>query len=125
MFVTTGLVLGLAAWWWPAPLGDPADPADASYLPRPEWWVLPLNQLVELFNGPLAVLGTTILPLALFALLAAAPYLDRGPERHPAQRWRVMMVAAVVIAILLALYVAGYYEHHVATLVSVPLLEPT
>ena len=40
LFLLATVILGLIAWIWPAPLGNPADPTDTSYVPKPEWWVL-------------------------------------------------------------------------------------
>jgi ubiquinol-cytochrome c reductase cytochrome b subunit len=111
MFLIVTVVLGLISWYWPAPLGDPADPTDLTYIPKPEWWVLFLNQLASIFTGPLTVFSSTIIPGGLVGLLIALPYLDRSDERHPLQRKRVMFIAAVVIMILLGLSVMGYIEH--------------
>ena len=55
-------------------------------MPKPEWWVLSLNQLVSIFRGPFMFIGTAAIPGGLAALLMALPFLDRSPERHPAQR---------------------------------------
>jgi ubiquinol-cytochrome c reductase cytochrome b subunit len=112
LFLVVSAVLGLVAWYWPAPLGDPADPTDASFVPKPEWWVLALNQLVAIFKGPLTVIGTTIIPGGLMALLLALPFVDRSPERHPVRRKRAMLVATFIALIFLALSVMGYIEHH-------------
>ena len=86
LFLVVAVVLGLVAWYWPAPLGDPADPTDSTYVPKPEWWVLFLNQLVGIFTGPLAVVGTVIIPGGLVGLIMALPFIDRSPELHPARR---------------------------------------
>jgi ubiquinol-cytochrome c reductase cytochrome b subunit len=111
LFLLVALSLGLVAWIWPAPLGNPADPTDTSYAPKPEWWVLFLNQLVAIFTGPLSVIATVIIPGALTGLIIALPFLDRTPERHPLQRKTAMVIAAVIILVLLGLSVMGYIEH--------------
>jgi quinol-cytochrome oxidoreductase complex cytochrome b subunit len=103
----------LVAWQWPAALGDPADPTDSAFIPRPEWWVLSLNQLVAIFRGPFMVLGSAIIPGGLVFLLGALPFLDRSPERRPSKRLGVMLAAAVVLAALAVLSVMGYVEHFV------------
>jgi ubiquinol-cytochrome c reductase cytochrome b subunit len=113
LFIGVTLVLGLISWYWPAPLGDPADPTDSTYVPRPEWWVLFLNQLVSIFKGPLSVVGSAIIPGGLAVLLLALPYVDSSPERHPAHRKMVILVAAIIATTILALSVMGYLEHHV------------
>ena len=113
VFIVSAVGLGLVAWQWPAALGDPADPTDSAFIPRPEWWVLFLNQLVAIFKGPFMVIGSAIIPGGLVFLLGALPYLDRSPERHPSKRMGVMVAAAVVLAALTALSVIGYVEHFV------------
>ncbi|HSO62325.1 MAG TPA: cytochrome b N-terminal domain-containing protein [Desulfobacterales bacterium] len=111
VFIVSAIGLGIVAWQWPAALGDPADPTDAAFIPRPEWWVLFLNQLVAIFKGPFMVLGSAIIPGGLVFLLGALPFLDRSPERRPSKRMRVMVATAVVLAIITALSVMGYVEH--------------
>jgi hypothetical protein len=83
LFILSTVVLGLVAHQWPAPLGDPADPTDSTFVPKPEWWVLSLNQLVTMFTGPFSVIGTVLVPGGLAGLLVALPFIDRSPERIP------------------------------------------
>jgi ubiquinol-cytochrome c reductase cytochrome b subunit len=111
VFIVSAIGLGLVAWQWPAALGDPADPTDSAFIPRPEWWVLFLNQLVAIFKGPFMVLGSAIIPGGLVFLLAALPFLDRSSERRPSKRMAVMVAAAVILAALFGLSVMGYVEH--------------
>ena len=111
LFLGVTLVLGVISWYWPAPLGDPADPTDSTFVPRPEWWVLFLNQLVTVFKGSLTVIGSVIIPGGLFALILVLPFLDTSPDRHPARRKKVLLVAVIVIIILLGLSIMGYLEH--------------
>jgi ubiquinol-cytochrome c reductase cytochrome b subunit len=111
LFLVTTVVLGLVSWYWPAPFGDPADPTDLTFVPKPEWWVLTLNQLVTIFKGPLAVVGSVIIPGVLVILLAGLPFIDASPERHPVRRKIVMLAAAVIALVLLGLSVMGYMEH--------------
>lgn len=66
-----------------APLDPVANPADASYVPRPEWYFLWLFQLLKYFPGPLEPVGTQLIPGALVAFLVLLPFLDARPERHP------------------------------------------
>jgi ubiquinol-cytochrome c reductase cytochrome b subunit len=111
MFLTVTVVLGLISWYWPAPLGDPADPTDSSFVPRPEWWVLHLNQLATIFKGPLMVIGTIIIPAGLIALFIGLPFIDTSPDRHPIRRKKVILVAIVIAIVFLGLTVMGYFEH--------------
>jgi len=116
LFLVVAVVLGLVAWYWPAPLGDPADPTDSTYVPKPEWWVLPLNQLVAIFKGRLTVIATAIIPGGLAGLMLVLPFIDRSPERHPARRKKTMLIAVIIALLLLGLSVIGYVEHHLAPL---------
>ena len=109
MIVT--IVLGLISWYWPAPLGDPADPTDSTFVPRPEWWVLFLNQLVTIFKGSLSVIGSVIIPGGVIVLLVALPFIDSSPERHFYKRKRVMLVTAIIFITLIVLSIMGYLEH--------------
>lgn len=111
IFVTTLALIGLIAWYWPPSLGDPADPTDSTYIPKPEWWVLFLNQLVAIFRGNWAVLGTTVIPGVLVTLLMALPYLDRSVETRFVQRKWILLLSGAVAAAILILSVMGYLEH--------------
>ena len=75
---------------FPAPLDEIADPTDAAYVPRPEWYFLSLFQLLKYFPGPLEPIATVVIPGGVVGLLLALPFLDRRPERHPAKRLPVM-----------------------------------
>jgi ubiquinol-cytochrome c reductase cytochrome b subunit len=112
LFLAVTIILGLASSQRPAPLGDPADPTDTSFMPKPEWWVLFLNQLVTTFKGPWMVFGTVLIPGGLVGLLFALPFLDRSSERHPARRMTTMLAAATLVIALLGLSVMGYIKHY-------------
>ncbi len=45
-----------------APLDAVADPTDATYVPRPEWYFLSLFQLLKYFPGPLEPVATQGVP---------------------------------------------------------------
>ncbi len=90
------------------PLERLADPTDASYIPRPDWYFLFLFQTLKFFDGPLEVVGSVVLPaLAVLALLLA-PFVDRGRAMRVTRRtaafgaaglaalgWTALTVAAV------------------------------
>lgn len=94
----------------PAPLERVADPSNTSYVPRPEWYFLPLFQLLKLFKGPLEPLGTAVLPGVSMLLLALVPWLDRGASRRPRDRGPVLLFGGLVGAGLLALLVFGVLD---------------
>src|SRR5207247_2731010 len=85
-----------------APLEPPADPT-SSYLARPEWYALPLFQLRMLFEGPLEIVATMIIPGIVTALAFALPFLDRGSTNRPRDRRRVLMGAGLGLAALACL----------------------
>lgn len=114
LFAAVAVVLGLVAAHWPAPLDSPVDPTDSAYIPKPEWWVLALNQLVSIFKGPFMFIGTAAIPGGLAALLMALPFLDRSPERRPAHRKTAMAVASIILLLLAGLSLMGYLEHFAA-----------
>ncbi len=71
---------------FPAPLDQLADPTDATYVPRPEWYFLSLFQLLKYFPGPLEPIATVVIPGLVVGALLALPFLDRRPDRHPLKR---------------------------------------
>jgi ubiquinol-cytochrome c reductase cytochrome b subunit len=77
-----------------AELESPADPS-SSYVARPEWYFLPLFQLLKYFEGPLEVIGTMVLPGLAGALLVGLPFIDRSPTRDPGKRWQYILGAAI------------------------------
>jgi ubiquinol-cytochrome c reductase cytochrome b subunit len=94
------------------PLERLADPADTSYVPRPEWYFLFLFQTLKFFEGPLEIVGSTILPgLAVLALLAV-PFIDRGQMVKVTRR-----TVAISIAVLAAI---GWGGLTAAAIVSTP-----
>lgn len=111
LFMLAALLLVALSHFWPAAPGDPADPTDSTFVPRPEWWVLPLNQLVSIFRGPLMPVGTVVVPMGLLGLLLLLPYLDRAPQADPMSRWRIMLAGSVIGLFLCALTLLGYLEH--------------
>lgn len=97
----------LLAWRSPAPLEAPADPSDTSYVPRPEWYFLPLFQLLKYFKGPLEPLGTAVIPGLVVLALALVPWLDRSPDRRLRNRLLVVGGGALVAVAALVLLWLG------------------
>jgi ubiquinol-cytochrome c reductase cytochrome b subunit len=76
------------------PLEQLADPTDTTYIPRPEWYFLFLFQTLKLFNGPLEVVGSTVLPGLAVLLLLLVPFIDRSAMIKVTRR---TFAAAVVL----------------------------
>ena len=92
------------------PLGRTADPTDTSFIPRPEWYFLFLFQTLKLFEGPLEIVGSVILPTVAILLLFLTPFIDRG--RVIAIRRRTGAIALVLLG---AIGWAGLTARAVAT----------
>ncbi|MGD1069930.1 MAG: cytochrome b N-terminal domain-containing protein [Bryobacteraceae bacterium] len=78
------------------PLEHLADPSDTSYIPRPEWYFLFLFQMLKVFNGPLEVVGTVILPTLAILALIATPFIDRGKIALVRQRTLAMGIVLLI-----------------------------
>jgi mono/diheme cytochrome c family protein len=78
------------------PLERMADPTDTSYIPRPEWYFLFLFQMLKLFNGPLEVVGTVVLPTLAILTLILTPFIDRG--KIVRVRQRTLAFGVVILA---------------------------
>lgn len=93
----------------PAHLDEIANPADSSYVPRPEWYFLSLFQLLKYFPGPLEPVATIVIPGLVVGFLFALPFLDRSGERHPFRPGRLIwtMVMAFIVLGTTALTVIG------------------
>lgn len=111
LFFLSAALLGWVSRYWPAPLGDPADPTDSTFVPVPEWWVLFLNQLVTFFKGSLSVIGSVIIPGGLVAFLMTLPLWDTSPVRHPGHRKKIMLTVGIITLILLGLSISGHVRH--------------
>jgi mono/diheme cytochrome c family protein len=97
------LVLGLLARLMPAELGPEANPADTRFLPRPEWYYVPVFQWLKYWPGARAVVGIVVIPTLIAALFAGLPFIDRGSERRPSRRLFTLGAFAVVMLALVAL----------------------
>src|SRR5579863_7031637 len=101
--------LGLMAFFAPLQLGPPANPADAQYIPRPEWYYLPIFQWLKYWHGAASVVGILVIPAVLAVAIIVLPFLDRGIERRPWKRPVAMGAYAFVIFLLIALGLRSQY----------------
>ena len=89
-----------------APLDAIADPSDATYIPRPEWYFLSLFQLLKYFPGRLEPVATMVIPGVVVALLFLLPFIDRRAERRPSRRLFVTTAfcgGLLIVAVLTSL----------------------
>jgi ubiquinol-cytochrome c reductase cytochrome b subunit len=103
-------LLAACAVVFSAPLDLVADPADATYVPRPEWYFLSLFQLLKYFPGVLEPVATMVIPGLVVGLLLLLPFLDAKPDRHPMKRPLVTVGFAVIGAAIIVLTYLGYTD---------------
>jgi ubiquinol-cytochrome c reductase cytochrome b subunit len=103
------IALGLLCFIVPVQLGPPANPADTQYVPRPEWYYLPMFQWLKYWHGSLSVVGIMMIPGILVAAIIALPFLDRSTERRPWKRPIAMTSYAFVMLTLVGLSLRSQY----------------
>jgi mono/diheme cytochrome c family protein len=91
IIVTLSLVRG-------AGLELPADPTDSSYVPRPEWYFLPLFQLLKLVPGSLESVIAVGVPTALGFAMLTLPFFDRRSTRSLIRRPLALIALLVLLA---------------------------
>ena len=101
--------LGLLCFFVPMQLGPPANSADAQYIPRPEWYYLPIFQWLKYWHGAASVVGVLVIPTVLVLAVIALPFLDRSIERRPWKRPVAMGAYAFVLFALLGLGLRSQY----------------
>jgi quinol-cytochrome oxidoreductase complex cytochrome b subunit len=89
-----------------APLEAMADPSTTAYTPVPEWFFLPLDELLVLVPQQLIPL-VLVLPTAGVVLLLALPFIDRDSERNPFERPAVMVPGAFAVLFVVILTLLG------------------
>lgn len=92
------------------PLGRTADPTDTSFIPRPEWYFLFLFQMLKVFEGPLEIVGSLVLPTLAILGLFLVPFIDRAKMVRLRQR-----TGAIALVLLAAMGWAGLTARAVAT----------
>ncbi|MDQ7826862.1 MAG: hypothetical protein RDV48_28950 [Candidatus Eremiobacteraeota bacterium] len=94
--------------------GHPEDPANPASTPphlKPEWYFLPVYQILKIV--PRSVFGALAEPLGLLIPMAFAlmvlllPFLDRNPERRILKRKVFFALGLVVILAVIALGIWG------------------
>lgn len=94
----TVLVIVLLAAVFGAPLEAPADPTDTSYVPRPEWYFLPIYQLLKLVPGSMEAVIAVGVPTVLLIVFLGLPFFDRNSRRNLLHRPAALAGLAVLLA---------------------------
>lgn len=79
-------IIFLLALTYGAPLDAPANPTDTAYVPKPEWYFLPLYQLLKLVPGSAEALVAVGVPTALLLAMVALPFFDLRSTRNLLRR---------------------------------------
>ncbi len=112
------IVLLSISLYMPASLEPQANPADVNYIARPEWYFLPLFQLLKYFNGRLVLLPTMIIPGLIFTVLGVLPFFDRKQERNPFKRPICSVIASLLLLAIIGLMVIAKLDDKNDPLVS-------
>ena len=114
MVLIVTIVLAAFAWHGAPALEGPADPTDATYSPRPEWYFLGLFQLLKYFPGKWEVVGAMVVPGIAAGFLASLPWIDRGSERDPRQRRAILAAVSLGVAAVVGLTTLGWRDRPVS-----------
>ena len=114
MVLIVTIVLAAFAWHGAPALEGPADPTDATYIPRPEWYFLGLFQLLKYFPGKWEVVGAMVVPGIAAGFLASLPWIDRGSERDPRQRRAILAAVSLGVAAVVGLTTLGWRDRPVS-----------
>ncbi len=101
------VALAAVALFVPVPLEDVADPTNADYDPRPEWYFLFLFQLLKYFQGPFEILGTFVIPTVGMLLLLFLPFLDRSERTVLWKRPIALTVTSLCVVGIVVLTILG------------------
>jgi ubiquinol-cytochrome c reductase cytochrome b subunit len=101
--------LGLLCFLIPVQLGARANPADTQYVPRPEWYYLPIFQWLKYWHGSAAIVGVLVIPALVVLAVIALPLLDRSVERRPWKRPVAMGAYAFLVFSLVGLGLRSRY----------------
>src|SRR5919199_6402999 len=97
--LATAIALVVLALNSPAPLQHPADPLNHEQInPRPEWYFLFLFQILKIFQGPLELIGTAVIPAVIGLVLLGLPFYDRNWSRRAARRPVAISLATLAVA---------------------------
>ena len=104
IFILVAIILALI---FPVELGDPADPTDNLFVPKPEWYFMSLYQLLKYFPGKLEIIATAIIPAGGIIILIILPFIDKNPENRPSKRPVAMAVMFFAVVVFVFLTIIG------------------
>ncbi|MFX3633464.1 MAG: c-type cytochrome [Candidatus Pristimantibacillus sp.] len=120
------VLVGFLVWTIaePAPLGYPADPTNAAFIPMPDWYFLFLYQFLKYpyVSQDYIVLGTMGIPAIMFGALLLAPFLDTGKERRFYRRpiASSLMILSLISVVYLTVISWDHYQHQLEITNTIP-----
>ena len=100
--------LGILAYFHPVQLGPIANPSDTKFVPRPEWYYLPMFEWLKFWSSRMEVFAVIFIPAILALLFFLMPFLDRKLERRP---WRRPIPLLAVSIVLVGIIFLGFKSH--------------
>ncbi len=100
--------LGFLAYFRPILLGPIADPSNTKFVPRPEWYYLPVFEWLKFWSSRMEVFAIVLVPGILALLFFLMPFLDRKLERRP---WRRPIPLLAVAIVLVGMIFLGFRSH--------------
>ncbi len=100
--------LGILAYIRPVELGPLANPANTQFIPRPEWYYLPMFEWLKFWSSRMEVFAVVGVPGVLALLFFLLPFLDRKLERRP---WRRPIPLLAVSIVLVGMIFLGFKSH--------------
>jgi quinol-cytochrome oxidoreductase complex cytochrome b subunit len=104
IFILVTIILAVV---FPVGLGDPADPTDNLFVPKPEWYFMSLYQLLKVFPGKFEVIATAVIPAGGIIVLLLLPFLDQNPEKRPLKRSLTMIPMFLTVVAIILLTIIG------------------
>ena len=104
IFILVAIILALI---FPVGLGDPADPTDNLFVPKPEWYFMSLYELLKFFPGKFEVIATAVIPAGGIIVLILLPFFDKNPEKRPRKRPIAMILMFLAVMTIIALTLMG------------------
>ena len=96
-------VMSALAYLRPVTLGPIANPSDSHFLPRPEWYYLPMFEWLKFWEGPAVVIGVVVIPGLVAVAFFLMPFIDRRLERKIWRRPIPALAVAIVVAGMVSL----------------------
>ncbi|MBW4037607.1 MAG: c-type cytochrome [Acidobacteria bacterium] len=100
--------LGFLAYFHPVQLGPIADPSNTKFVPRPEWYYLPMFEWLKFWSSRMEVFAVVVIPGILALVFFLIPFLDRSLERRP---WRRPIPMLAVCIVLVGMVFLGFKSH--------------